>query len=62
MEKADGLKALQNAINKIEATIKESDGVFNILTAVSIVLMNSFMLSNVNLPVVILNVYFIYFV
>lgn len=39
MEKADGLKALQNAINKIEATIKEFDGVFNILTAVSGVLL-----------------------
>lgn len=35
MEKVDGLKALQTAINKIEATIKEYDGVFNILTAVS---------------------------
>jgi len=37
MEKADGLKALQNAINKIETTIRESEGVFSILTAPKVV-------------------------
>ncbi|GIY75345.1 eukaryotic translation initiation factor 2 subunit 1 [Caerostris darwini] len=33
MEKADGLKSLQEAINKIQAKIKEYEGVFNIVTA-----------------------------
>lgn len=37
MEKDDGLQALKNAIYKIEATIKEYDGVFNILTAPKVV-------------------------
>ncbi|XP_054715834.1 eukaryotic translation initiation factor 2 subunit 1-like [Uloborus diversus] len=37
MEKADGLKALQDAINKIETTIKSSDGVFNIVIAPKVV-------------------------
>lgn len=36
MEKAEGLKALQDAIAKIEATIKASDGVFHVLIPVSL--------------------------
>ncbi|KAF8793744.1 eukaryotic translation initiation factor 2 subunit 1-like [Argiope bruennichi] len=33
MEKSDGLKALQNALNEIQNKIKEYDGVFNVVTA-----------------------------
>ncbi|GIY59812.1 eukaryotic translation initiation factor 2 subunit 1 [Caerostris extrusa] len=33
MEKADGLKSLQEAINKIQTKIKDYEGVFNIVTA-----------------------------
>lgn len=36
-EKADGLKALENAIEKIRETIKTLGGVFNVNMAVSAV-------------------------
>lgn len=35
-EKADGLKALENAIEKIRETIKKLGGVFNVNMAVNI--------------------------
>jgi len=37
MEKTDGLKALQDALNKIQTTIKASDGIFNVLIAPKVV-------------------------
>lgn len=40
-EKADGLKALENAIEKIRETITKTGGVFNINMAVSITLLDN---------------------
>ena len=45
-EKADGLKALESAIEKIKETIVSLGGVFNTQMAVSIYLVNSNLLTH----------------